>query len=638
MDLSQLNEKQKEAVCTTEGPLRIIAVAGSGKTHTLISRVAYLVDKGVTPEAILLLTFTNKAAAEMKHRASAIADNRCSRIEASTYHSFCAKILRRFADKYLEPFTSAFTILSSPDVSSALNRVKVADEPWADGTPRWNFKKLRGFPNVKVVAAIHSSSINTGRSVESVISRDYEKYRSFVPEIKAMIRLYQQYKREHNMMDYDDLLIFTKELLQKPEIQRRVEAMYDYIMVDEYQDTNNLQRDILLLLRQRNHNIAVVGDDYQSIYAFRGANVNNILDFTKDFPECRDVVLDTNYRSNQETLDLANAVMATNASFGIRKSMRGTFSTGIKPIVYRPQSQYDEAEKVLWLIEKAKQKGIDPSDIAVLARTSNAFYQLEALLNERGISYDKYGGLKFFERECMADVVSYLRVLANPSDQLAWFRILKNLPGIGDTYADRIVQKCDERGFLHDEIYRRRNFRGEMLSLESMLMDVAGKTFELQVLGIIDYYLALRRRIIETAKVEDESTRTDMLESLEADTTLINMLPVITARYDKLTDFLDAITMDAAGKPDQPENAIVLSTIHSIKGLEYNTVIILDCVDGIFPRDPSDDEELRCFYVAMTRAKEHLFLMVPDSAMIMGKREHTPMTSYLYGCNRFWKE
>ena len=626
----KLNPEQFEAATHMDGPLLIIAGAGSGKTHTLISRVIHLVENGVKPESILLLTFTNKAADEMKSRAISASDDRCGNIVACTYHSFCAAMLRQYA--YAIGYKPNYTILSSSEVVDAIQFVKAKEGE--------RFKRFKGFPPAKAIAAIISGATNKLMTIAAYMEAENSKYMSFTHEVGAIAELYAAHKKSRNLMDYDDLLVLFAELLETSEKARSsISNTYKYIMVDEYQDTNAIQEKIIMSLRQDNRNLAVVGDDAQSIYAFRGSDVNIILNFANKMPGCKTVTLRTNYRSNDEIVQLSNASINLHKAKGFDKNMVGTYEAGRSPVMLRPENDGDEAVTVLDLISRFHIQGIPYQDMAVLARSSFTMYRLEGLLAEKNMAYEKVGGMKFLEHTCIVDVLAYLRCLTNPSDQLAWFRILKLLPHIGDIYAGRISEDCiEDRGFLFNSTHIKKSFATELMYLATQMERFEPMDFKSQLDSVISFYVKLRKRCIELADVEDEASRTEMWAKLEEDKQVLDMLPVITAKYKTAAAFLDAITLDAAASPNSGgDDPLTLSTIHSAKGLEWKVVFVLGCVEGVFPKEceegsNADDEELRCFYVAITRAKEHLYISCPESTRLKGRYLYGQPTHYLNGC------
>jgi len=628
-----LNEKQKLAAETINGPLLIIAGAGTGKTTTLIHRVAHMINSGIEPESILLLTFTNAAAQEMKDRADKMIENKNGNITACTYHSFCAQMLRQYG-KAID-VRRDFSILTPSEVNDAISFIKAENE---------KKYKLRGFPNSAIIAGIFSTAINKNLTIREVLEDEkYEKYQSFEREIIELKHDYTCYKNEKNLLDYDDLLVKFYELMKVEVIRSRIEDSYKYIMVDEYQDTNNLQEKIILAMRKGNRNIAVVGDDYQSIYAFRGSNINNILEFDERFSGCKKTIIDINYRSTQQILNLANAIMSRYANFGYPKNMQSTGLNGNKPILCRTNNQDAEVSFILEEIKRRYEAGIPYKEIAVLERSSTSSFALEAELNARGIPYEKRGGLKFMEHVCVMDMIAYLKCITNPYDTLAWFRILQVHPGIGDTFARNISQDCGiNPKFLIENQYTKRAFYSELELLHNKMNSIRHMSFLTQFDELVKFYYDARYRAIETMVTKDEGNRTDAFETLDADMKVLGILRDMLFKYDSALEFLDAITLQAT--PDHPETSdsddkLVISTIHSAKGLEWDTVFIMDCVDGVFPGvspvefgSPDDMEELRCFYVAVTRAKQKLFLISPEWIVRYGKGFPGTPSHYLQGC------
>lgn len=431
-------------------------------------------------------------------------------------------------------------------------------------------------------------------------------------------------------------------------------------MVDEYQDTNRLQERMLFDLRRDCDNLMVVGDDYQSIYAFRGADINNILKFPKRVRQCDDIVhIGTNYRSGIEICDLANAVMRQHAHFGYPKSMRARRWSDRQPMVVRPVDEEAEAE---WVVDEMRrlhdEEGLRWQDIAVLSRAGRDTFRIENLLNAAGVAYEKYGGLKFLEYRCVLDVIAFMRVLARPDDELSWFRILVLYPGIGERYARLITEKMgrdsggDPNAFLLDRAWVRRKFGRELEMLHDSLGSFAEMEFDELPRCIVRYYLDLRKRVIQSGTYDDEANRSEDMERLDEDAVALDALVAMTGAYKSIEEFLDAIILDAlprtptqakalanATKKDEEQDMAVLSTIHSIKGLEFPAVFVLDCVDGKFPRSrgngEAEDEEmedLRCFYVAITRAKDWLYICAPQlTRRYDGVSERSSLTHFLDG-------
>lgn len=630
---SELNAEQYDAATTINGPLLIIAGAGTGKTRTMVYRAAYLIENNIPASQILMLTFTNKAANEMKTRVIELLGEEDSKgITACTFHSFCTSMLRRFPRyAHLDPL---FTILASSD------DVDIIDMKKSEDTMHQYDK--RGFPPSSKIANIISQAINKNMTIGDILSENrYAKYQEFESEIYELKAAVDEYKKENSLLNYDDILLRMNEMLDEyPDVAEEISNIYQYIMVDEYQDTNSLQESMLFRLRKINHNIAVVGDDLQSLYAFRGAEVKNIIDFPKKMENCKTVYLTQNYRSNQEILNLSNHIVEY-ATEGFKKKLVGQYYSHHLPIVYTPSSQMAETQLALDLIYRTHRKGVKLSDICVLVRNSSLSAMLELSLNRDKTGYVKYGGPKFFDLEYVKDVLSYLRVITRPIDEIAWFRILKVHFGIGDMNAKKIAFGCKAEGFKHllSKKYAKRNYGNELLILHEKLMKVSQLELVPMLTELISFYVETKRRNIENMRT-DEGKRTEYLEHLDTHEKELKTLIPIAESYTTITSFLDDLTLDNTKLThiDPEVGQVVISTIHSVKGLEYDTIIILDCVDEIFPSTTmydegteEDNEELRCFYVAITRAKENLYLLCPRSATKYNKRIFGQPAHYLNG-------
>ena len=614
INYEKLNKFQYEAVMHDKGPALLLAGAGTGKTRTLIYRVAHLIESGVSPESILLLTFTNKAANEMKERAEKMLKEKCG-ITACTYHSFCVKMLRFYGK--MAGISPDFTIISGPDEADIIDIVK----------SELNFQKLKNMPSASVFASMLSTCVNKRLTLEELLKE--QKYWRFRQNERKLLLLREEtkkYKEEHNLFNYDDILLkFDQMLTDYSNIARRIEDTYRYIMVDEYQDTNTLQDSIIRKIRTKNTNLMVVGDDMQSIYKFRGADVQNILSFPKRYTDCKVIYLTENYRSSQEILNLANHVM-TNATEGYQKNLRAQFSSQELPKVYGVNDTKTEAEFVLNRIKAKHAEGIPYNDICVLYRNSFQSYELEVLLNKAGLDFEKYGGIRFLDRAHIKDILAFLKIYSNPHDQLSWFRILQLHIGVGKVYAKNISEKCLENGPEHliNECHSRRKYRVYLKKLYEEIMSWEDKDF-LQILNsCCAYYTAVREETIKNQKVDSESTREESLQDLKKDKEDIEILVNMAKDYDSVLDFLDAMTLDAAKSKENAEDKLILATIHSVKGLEFDTIILLDCVDDILPStmyigSPEDNEDVRCMYVAVTRAKNTLYMIVPKIVLKYGK-------------------
>lgn len=610
----ELNKEQYEAVMHDKGPALLLAGAGTGKTRTLIYRVAHLIESGVSPESILLLTFTNKAAAEMKERAGKMLKEKCG-ITACTYHSFCVKMLRFYAS--FAGISPNFSIISSPDEADIIDIAKT----------ELNFQRLSNMPTGTVFASMLSTCVNKGISLEDLLTEQrYWKFRQNEKKLLALKKEVARYKEEHNLLNYDDILLkFNSMLSSYPNVAKKIEDTYQYIMVDEYQDTNALQDSIIKKIRKDNQNLMVVGDDMQSIYRFRGADVRNILSFPKRYAGCKVIYLIENYRSNQEILNLANHVM-TNATEGYEKKLKAQFSSERLPEVCYVDDMKREAEFVLESIKKQHMKGIPYKEICVLYRNSYQSYELEVLLNKEGLDFEKYGGVRFLDRAHIKDVLAFLRIYTNPSDELAWFRILQLHIGIGKVYARNISRKCLEYGpeYLIDDCHKRKKYGVHIRKMYDEIQSWEGKEFLEILKSSCAYYAKTLENTIRNKKVDSESDREESLQDLERNKEDITILQEMAKDYDSALAFLDATTLDATKSKGNEEDKLVLSTIHSVKGLEYDTVILLDCIDEILPSaryigSPEDNEDVRCMYVAVTRAKNTLYMIVPKIVLKYGK-------------------
>ncbi len=624
IDYESLNEAQYEAVMHDKGPALLLAGAGTGKTRTLIYRVAHLIESGVSPESILLLTFTNKAAIEMKERAEKMLKEKCG-ITACTYHSFCVKMLRFYGK--MAGISPDFTIISGPDESDIIDIMK----------SELNFQKLRNMPTASVFASMLSTCVNKQITLHELLSKDrYWRYRQNEEKLLTLKKEVDRYKNEHNLLNYDDILLkFDQMLKERPDIAKRIEDTYQYIMVDEYQDTNTLQDSIIKKIRKQNQNIMVVGDDMQSIYKFRGAEVQNILSFPKRYADCKVIYLTENYRSSQKILNLANHVMA-NATEGYQKNLKAQFSSQELPKVYCVNDTKTEAEFVLNRIKAKHAEGVQYNDICVLYRNSFQSYELEVLLNKEGLDFEKYGGIRFLDRAHIKDILAFLKIYSNPDDQLSWFRILQLHIGIGKVYARDISVKCLENGieYLSDKCHSRKKYGKYLKKIYEEIISWAGKDFLEVLKSCCTYYIAIREEAIENRKVDFESDREESLQELANDKDDIKILAEMAKDYDSVLDFLDAVTLDAAKPKENEEDKLILSTIHSVKGLEFDTVILLDCVNDILPSSmysgtPDDNEDVRCMYVAVTRAKKTLYMIVPRIVLKYGKAIPGELSRYI---------
>ena len=423
----ELNSSQLEAVKFQNGSVLVIAGAGSGKTKTLTYRVARLIESGVNPENILLLTFTKKAADEMLNRAVMILDSRCEKVAGGTCHSFSNQILRRYSN--LLELRNNFTIIDRADAEDVINHIrgKVIE------------KQEKRFPRKGTILDIYSKAINKNMSADEIIETEYNQFSHASEKINEIAKEYIAYKRNNSLLDYDDLLLYLRTLLQSNEaIRKKLSNQYKYILIDEYQDTNALQADIIRLLASEHNNVMAVGDDSQSIYSFRGANFRNILDFPKIFANTKIIKLEQNYRSSQNILSLTNRII-DKAKEKYTKNLFSDIEHPEKPALICTNDMQTEAEFVSQRILELQEDDISLNEIAVLCRSARMTYNLEIELAKKAIPYKKYGGLKFMETAHVKDVIAHLRVILNPQDIISLNRILLLLNGVGNQTAMRLL-------------------------------------------------------------------------------------------------------------------------------------------------------------------------------------------------------
>ena len=598
---TELNPAQYEAVVATTGPVLVIAGAGTGKTRTLVFRVARLVESGVDPANILLLTFTRKASQEMLRRASTLLDGRCDHVAGGTFHSFAHILLRRHGR--IIGLEAAFTILDRSDSEDVINRLRAAA-----GLD----KKDRRFPRKQVLAEMFSMAVNKSVPLAELIESDYAHLAEHAQALLALARQYTEYKREHQLVDYDDLLVRLHELLTESEdLRRRLSHTYRYVMVDEYQDTNALQAQIVRLLATEHDNVMAVGDDAQSIYSFRGASFRNIMDFPALFPGTRVIALEENYRSTQPILDLTNVIIAA-ARERYSKQLFSRKPEGMTPILVAAESERFQSRFVCQRILELREEGVALEDIAVLMRSGFHSFDLELELVRHDIPFVKRGGFKFVETAHVKDVLAYLRILQNPRDAVSWHRALLLLEGVGPRLSDDIL-RCLAVGEPHTQLesFPKPAVATELRALAALLRALTAS--ERTPADLLEAVLRYYEPILKRHHQDDYPKRRRDLDQLVT----------IAARYRSLASF----TADLALEPptdsfdetlasDQDNERLTLSTIHSAKGLEWHTVFILWAAEGKFPSSYTIDEamieeERRLFYVAATRAKEQLYVSYP---------------------------
>ena len=624
--LAALNPAQREAATHGEcrddavldaGPLLIVAGAGTGKTMTLAHRVAHLVVEGVDTRRILLLTFTRRAALEMTRRVESIlrqvlADRMSGPLPAGilpwsgTFHSIGNRLLRRFAHNLgLDP---GFSVLDRGDAADLMDVVR---------HELGLSKKSRRFPKKDTCLAIYSRCVNAQESLDDTLQQTFPWCADWDSELRSLFRHYVERKQQIQALDYDDLLLYWNHLVAEPDFADEIGDWFDHVLVDEYQDTNLLQATVLSALKPDGSGITVVGDDAQSIYSFRAAEVENILGFPAQYsPPARVITLERNYRSTQAILDSANCLIA-DGERQYRKSLRSQSSQGGKPRYVTVEDADAEAEYVVESILASREEGLELKHQAVLFRGSHHSDRLEIELVRRNIPYVKYGGLKFLEAAHVKDVLAILKWAENPKNEVAAFRALKLLPGMGPRYAHRCFRHLATADFRFDSLgsfpppaATRPDwsaFRELLVALASVELDDHG--WQGQVAAVRRWYKPQLERIY------------DGIETREAD---IEQLEQIAGRYPTRERFLTELTLDPpsaagdlAGDPLLDEDYLVLSTVHSAKGQEWDAVYVLNVTDGNFPSEFAtgkpklNEEERRLLYVAMTRAKQSLTLIAP---------------------------
>lgn len=616
---STLNAQQYAATMHVDGPAVVMAGAGSGKTHTLINRVAHLIDIGVAPEQILMLTFTNAAANEMKDRASKLLDDRCANIYAATYHSFCTEMLRKYGRSI---GLKNFDILTPSEYRNMISYVKSSNAI---------YDNLKGFPTASQLEGIFSMATNKRIPIKMVLlsNEKYVKYCDWSKEIELLSDEVAKYAWNNGKLTFDDILFYMNKMLSEEDsVTRRIANTYKYIMVDEFQDTNILQERILLQLANYNKNIVVVGDISQSIYAFRGANVSNLKDFDKKFDGCKTIILSYNYRSTQQILDAANDVMHHNVRSWNYFDMVSPGKFGDKPYWDKLRSNDYETGLLFDLIKYYHENGIAYSDMAVLAKSSRETFELENCLTSNNIHYRKLGGAKFMDLECVGDILAYFHITTNPHDLLSWYRVLKLHPSIGDKFAKAVAEQCNEPEFLINNGFGNRKFYSELRLLHDRYKQFRSyDRLDLLFDDIVDFYFDVRDRYVVSSRMNDDNKEAAFAQ-IESDKLSIATLKDMSKKYDDIISFVDGIALDSVSDDDIDSSELfTISTIHSSKGLEWKVVFIMNCVEGIMPMNigpneygsEKDEEELRCLYVAITRAKEYLHVIVPEECYMNGK-------------------
>jgi DNA helicase-2/ATP-dependent DNA helicase PcrA len=617
---AELNEQQLAAVTAPPGPLLVIAGAGSGKTRTLTYRVAYLLENGIDPRNILLLTFTNKAAREMLGRVANLLPVDASGLWGGTFHSVGNRILRRHGSAL--GYSSGFTIMDREDQKDLIDVVvaSVGIDP----------KEIR-FPKGDVLAEIFSFVVNTEKPMEELLAEKFPYFLPLLDKIQDVRQRYEQKKKATNSMDFDDLLQKTLSMFQQHErIAEIYRRQFQFILVDEYQDTNKIQADLVDLLARDHHNVMVVGDDAQSIYSWRGANFQNILEFPKRYPDAQVFKIEMNYRSVPEILEVANAAIAANVQ-QFRKRLSATReSKALKPALVALNDSAEQAQFVAQRILELRDENVDLNDIAVLYRAHYHAVELQLELSRRGIPYQITSGIRFFEQAHIKDVTAFVRVVANPRDEVAFKRMVKLLPGIGNRTAENLWRSCEssltERGEISSWSER----------LLSMPVPAKSKKAWEQLAHTLDEIAPTGRSNMPSEMITSvvEAIYDDYAKANFTNYELrredLNQLAIFARQFKDVHEFLSQLALisnvDAEAAPAQisDKEAVNLSSVHQAKGLEFHTVFVIWLTDGMFPSNRSLDtrdaleEERRLFYVAITRARDELYLAYPQMRLSGG--------------------
>ena len=623
-----LNAQQREAVTHGDGPLLVVAGAGSGKTRTLAYRVAWLIARGVSPERIMLLTFTRRAAREMLSRAAAVLGERAavtSQVWGGTFHATANRLLRIYGKAFnLAP---EFTIMDQSDAQDMLQviRHKIID------------KQVKGrFPRKGTLLAIYSRRMNSGDSLEDVVENWFPWCERWMDKLKIIFKEYVTLKQQRTVLDYDDLLVYWKYLLTDTTAAQQIENRFEHILVDEYQDTNSLQAEILLGMRKNNKNIMVVGDDAQSIYSFRSATVRNMLDFPKYFTGAHTVLLEQNYRSCEPILITTNSVIVQ-AKERFSKALFSTREGCDLPQLITCSDEAHEAEVVVEKVLYHYEQGVALHDQAVLFRAGSHSAALELELMKREIPFHKWGGLKFLEAAHVKDFVSFVRLLENPRDEISWFRVLQLFEGVGPATASKVYEHLTTQRFNAATVADApvaTKLQRKLSQLGRLFEEVAAG--ELSLATQLDRINRLYQPLLDNNYENAQPRRNDIEHIIE-----------LATAYTSRSRFLSEITLDPptstsdfAGPPSREEDYLILSTIHSAKGCEWDAVYLIHAADGCLPSDMATgseeevEEELRLAYVAMTRARDRLYVTWP---MRFYSHPQGFSDGHVYGqCSRFF--
>ena len=625
--LKGLNDKQYEAVVNTEGPCLVIAGAGSGKTKVLTHKIAYLIgEKQVKPWNILAITFTNKAANEMKERIGNLVGDVAADIWMGTFHSICVRILRRFIDRI--GFDSSFIIFDTSDqrtlVKACIKSIGLDDKMFTD----------------RSVLSEISNAKNEMLEPDQYTVRANGDFRK--EKIALVYEMYQKRLKENNAIDFDDIINYTiKILMENPDILEYYSDKFHYVLVDEYQDTNKAQFTLVTMFASKNGNITVVGDNDQGIYSFRGADISNILNFERDFPGTKIIKLEQNYRCTGNILKAANAVIKNN-EVTYKKELWTENEVGNLPAVYSAKNEYDEGTYIAQQIEHLRREEYYKySDFAILYRMNTQSRAIEEILRRESIPYKIIGGLKFYERKEIKDVISYLRLIQNPSDNISLKRVI-NEPkrGIGKTSLDNIEKLAEDTGISMYEIIKNADQYGlnrvflNSREFVNVIEELRNKKDDMKISELIKETL---NKSGYTKALEEENT-------IEAENRIENLDEFLTVAIEfedesaenKLSDFLEGITLSSdIDNMEETDDSVTLMTLHSAKGLEFPVVFLVGMEEGIFPgyksiSEPKElEEERRLCYVGITRAKKNLFLTCSKQRTIFGSTSCNPISRFL---------
>jgi DNA helicase II / ATP-dependent DNA helicase PcrA len=607
---AELNPQQCAAVTASPGPALVIAGAGSGKTRTLTYRVAYLIENGVSPQNILLLTFTNKAAREMLDRVAGLIPNDLAGLWGGTFHSVGNRILRRHPVE--AGFASGFSIMDREDAQDLMDAVLAT---------LGIDKKDKRLPKAEVIGDVLSFSLNTGRSIDEVLVEKYPHFLEFAPQFIQAREKYEAKKRDANALDFDDLLEKTLRLLRNHEsIREHYQRQFQFILVDEYQDTNHIQSDFIDILGARHGNVMVVGDDAQSIYSWRGADFKNILEFPKRYPNATTYKIETNYRSVPEVLSVANAAIANNVNQFRKVLVAARAGNDFKPALVPLSDSSQQAQFVAQRILDLNEEDIDLNEIAILYRAHFHSMEVQMELTRRGIPFQITSGLRFFEQAHIKDVASFLKYAVNPRDEVAFKRMVRLLPGIGARSAESLWAEAAAAIGSDTPVFSK---------LHSLKVPAKSKKAWEQLVHTLEEITPngqpappaeMLRSVVEAVYDDYAKVNFTNYEQRRED---LQTLTNFSRQFKNAAEFLDQLALltnlenEAIAGRDETDS-VTLTSVHQAKGLEWKVVFVIWMTDGMFPShrslesDDSLEEERRLFYVAITRAKDELYLTYPQ--------------------------